>query len=190
MIIAELFSYLKFFGLRISFLFIVLNYYRRENMCGMCEMCGICDTKGNMKCLKTGILAGIAIFVVMWIVSLAAQAIFAYDVLKLDGMRAVTDPIMILFFVYPWVLAFAMTCVYLKIERLLEGDWMAKGKQFGCIIWIVAGIPSAFLIWSSMNYPIGFTISSLVGSLLYMIAGGIVIAWSSKAPKTKAKKKR
>jgi hypothetical protein len=114
-------------------------------------------------------------------------------VLNLGGMRsATTDPIMILFFVYPWVLAFAMTCVYLKIEGLLEGDWMAKGKQFGCIIWVVAGIPSAFLVWSSMNYPIGFTINSLVGSLLYMIAGGIVIAWSNnkKTPKTKAKKKR
>jgi len=149
---------------------------------------GICECNG--KCLKTGILAGIAIFAIMMIASLAAQAIFAYDAVSLAGMRAINDPIMILFFVYPFVLAFAMTCVYCKIEGILKGDWMAKGKQFGLLVWIVAGIPSAFLVWSSMNYPIGFIVNSLIGSLLYMVAGGLVIAWSNKAPKTKAKKKR
>jgi hypothetical protein len=132
------------------------------------------------KFLISGILAGIVIEVLSMIISTAMQAIGNYNVLALGGMRSVNDPIMALFFLYPFVLGFAMTYVYSKMEKQLKGSYVDKGKTFGLTTWILAGLPSAFLVWSSMNYPIGFTISSLVGSLIYMPCAGIAIAWVNK----------
>jgi hypothetical protein len=132
------------------------------------------------KFLVSGILAGIMIEVLSLIISTATQSIWGYNVLALGGMRAVTDPIMALFFVYPFVLGFAMACVYPNIEKEFKGNYVEKGKNLGWMTWILAGLPSAFLVWSSMNYPIGFTINSLIGSLIYMLAAGVTVAWAYK----------
>jgi hypothetical protein len=57
---------------------------------------------------------------------------------------------------------------------------MHNGIALGLLGWIVYGIPSAFIVFSSMSYPIGFTVSSVVGSLVYMVCAGITITRLSK----------
>jgi len=126
--------------------------------------------------LVGGILAGIVIFVISWIFSWLSQTISQYNVLELAGMRAVDDPVAILFFVYPWVLGFALSYVYSYFDKALEGDSTAKGWKFGLLMWIVVSITSAFLVFGSMNYPVGFTVNSVVGPFIYMLVAGIIIA--------------
>ncbi|MFH0859780.1 MAG: hypothetical protein V1921_01125 [Candidatus Altiarchaeota archaeon] len=128
------------------------------------------------KILLSGIVSGFVVAVIFWAASLAAQAIFSYNAAKLDGMRDVKDPVMLLFFLYPWILSFAMTLVYAKIRPTLQGGIVQKGRKFGILVWVVAAVPSAFLVYASMNYPLGFTINSLIGSLLYTVAAGMTIA--------------
>ncbi len=128
------------------------------------------------KILVSGIVSGFVIAVVFWAFSLAAQSVFSYDAMKLGGMRDANDPVVMLFFLYPWVLSFAMTIAYAKIGEVFQGSAVWKGKKLGLLAWLLAGIPSAFLVYTSMNYPCGFTVNSVVGSLVYMIAGGITIA--------------
>jgi len=124
-----------------------------------------------------GVLAGILIEVISMAISWLAQSIWDYDVLKLLGMReTATDPIAILYFVYPWVLGFALVCVYSYFEKALEGNYVAKGWKFGLLMWIVVSISSAFLVFASMDYPVGFTVNSVIGPLIYMLVTGIVIA--------------
>lgn len=123
-----------------------------------------------------GILAGIVIEVISMTFSWLTQSIWQYNVLKLAGMRTINDPVSILFFVYPWVLGFALVCVYLYFEKALEGNYIAKGWKFGLLMWVVVSISSAFLVFASMDYPIGFTVNSVIGPLIYMLVTGIVIA--------------
>jgi len=123
-----------------------------------------------------GILAGIVIEVISLAFSWLAQSIWQYDVLKLAGMRTINDPVSILFFVYPWVLGFALVCVYSYFEKALEGNYVAKGWKFGLLMWVVVSISSAFLVFASMNYPTGFTVNSVIGPLIYMPVTGIVTA--------------
>jgi len=123
-----------------------------------------------------GILAGIVIEVISMGFSWLAQSIWNYDVLKLAGMRTINDPVSILFFVYPWVLGFALVCVYSYFEKALEGNYIAKGWKFGLLMWVVVSISSAFLVFASMDYPIGFTVNSIIGPLIYMLVTGVVIA--------------
>lgn len=132
------------------------------------------------KFLISGILTGIVITIVSTIMNAIISTIWPYNLLSLEGIRSVADPVMILYFLYPWVLGFALVYAYNYIERALKGNYITKGKKFGMLTWIVVSIPSAFLVWSSMNYPIGFTINSVIGSLIYMIATGITIAWVQK----------
>ncbi|MFH1240480.1 MAG: hypothetical protein V1672_04670 [Candidatus Diapherotrites archaeon] len=128
------------------------------------------------KFLISGILAGIAIFIVSFIFDYLVGMFFPYDSFTLGGMRAMEDPMMMFFFLNPWVLGFSMSAVYHYVKDSFKGTTMQKGKSFGLLVWLVAGLPSAFIVYTSMNYPVRFTISSIFGSLLYMVAGAIVIA--------------
>jgi len=123
-----------------------------------------------------GVLSGAGILVVSIIFSWLTQNIWQYNVLELAGMRSIDDPICLLYFVYPWVLGFALSVVYPYFEKDLKGTSITKGWKFGVLMWIVVGITSTFLVFSSMDYPIGFTINSAIGSLLDTLIAGIIIA--------------
>ena len=123
-----------------------------------------------------GILSGVTFFIVGYIFSWITQTIWQYNVLELGGMRSINDPISISYFAYPWVLGITLSYAYSYFDKSIEGDVIKKGLKFGLLMWLVISFTSAFLVFSSMNYPIGFTVDSVIGSLLYMIVGGIVIA--------------
>ncbi len=127
------------------------------------------------KIIVPGIVAGIVILVVSMAISTLAQSIFNYNVLTLAGMRTVDDPIMLLFFLQPFVTGFAMAILYNYTKTSFKGNTMQKGKLLGMLGWFVYGIPSAFIVFTSMNYPIGFTINSVIGSFAYMMAAGWTI---------------
>ncbi len=117
------------------------------------------------------------IFIVSQAVSYVVTAIPAlyFNVLELGGMRGVEDPMMMLFFAHPWILGFAMAIAFQKFRGSFKSTGWCKGKAFGLYVWLLAGLPSAFLVYTSMDYPMGFHVSSVLGSLLYMMAAGIVL---------------
>ena len=128
----------------------------------------------------SGIVAGIVILVLSMIVSTATQALFDYNVMTLVGMRSVNDPISMLFFLHPFVVGLAMAILYDFAKKSFTGTAIRKGTVLGLLGWVVYGIPSAFIVFSSMDYPMGFTVNSVIGSLLYMLGAGITITKLSK----------
>jgi len=128
----------------------------------------------------SGIAAGIVILVLSMIVSTITQALFNYNVLALAGMRSINDPVGMLFFLYPFVVALPIAVLYGFTKRSFTGTAMRKGIVLGLLGWIVYGIPSAFIVFSSMDYPLGFTVNSVIGSLIYMLGAGITITSLSK----------
>ena len=128
----------------------------------------------------SGIVAGIVILVLSMIVSTATQALFDYNVLTLAGMRSVNDPVSMLFFLHPFIVGLAMAILYDFTKKSFTGTAIRKGSVLGLLGWVVYGIPSAFIVFSSMDYPIGFTMNSVIGSLIYMLGAGITITKLSK----------
>jgi hypothetical protein len=128
------------------------------------------------KILVAGLVAGLAIFILSMAFSSLAQWIWDFDMMEIAGMRESDDPVMALFFVHPWVLGFAMAILYTYCGKALEGDFLSKGACFGFLMWIVVGIPSAFLVFTSMDYPVGFTVNSVIGTLIYLLVSGILIS--------------
>jgi hypothetical protein len=130
--------------------------------------------------VTSGLVAGIVVLALSMIISTVTQSLFGYNVLALAGMRSVNDPISILFFLFPFVVGLAMAILYDFTRKSFSGTATRKGVVLGLLGWIVYGIPSAFIVFSSMNYPLGFTVNSVIGSLVYMLGAGITITQLSK----------
>jgi hypothetical protein len=126
------------------------------------------------KIALAGLLAGFAVAVVSWSIQFGIQYFFPYNMLELGGMRSVDDPLMALFFMYPWVMGYAMAVVYPFFAKLVEGE-ENKPLMYALIVWIVSAIPQFFIVFSTMAYPVGFYLNQLVGSFLYTIAAAYVI---------------
>lgn len=127
------------------------------------------------KIVVAGILAGLVIFCLSMAFSSMVQAIWDFNIMELAGMREVNDPLMVLFFVHPWVLGFALAIVYSYCGKALKGTSWRKGGFFGLLMWVVVALPSAVLVFSSMEYPDGFTVNSIIGPLIYLVVAGAVI---------------
>ena len=121
------------------------------------------------------IVAGTLILVVSMVVSAVTQVFLKYDVLTLPGMRSVKDPVSILFFFQPYVVALGLAILYNFAKNNFTRTMIRNGVVLGLLGWILYGIPSAFIVYSSMDYPLGFTVNSVVGPLVYMIGAGITI---------------
>ena len=122
------------------------------------------------------IIVGFIIIFIDIIFGELIQFFWSYDIFDLGGMREIDDPLMLLFFVHPWILGFALTFVYSYFQKALDGTYIGKGIKFGFLMWIVIFVPNAFLVYTSMNYPFGFTVNSVVPPLIYMLLSGIIIA--------------
>ena len=121
------------------------------------------------------IVAGTLILVVSMVVSTVTQVFLKYNVLTLPGMRSADDPVSILFFLQPYVVALGLAILYNFAKNNFTRTMMRNGVVLGLLGWILYGIPSAFIVYSSMDYPIGFTVNSVIGPLIYMLGAGITI---------------
>ena len=128
------------------------------------------------KLVLSGIAGGVVFYILSTIGVAIIQSFAPFNYLDLPGMRQITDPILLFFFLYPFVLSFAMAIAYQKFEPALKGNFVEKGKKFGVMMWLVSSLPSAYIVYTSMNYPLGFTIESFIASFFYMIAVGVTIA--------------
>lgn len=130
------------------------------------------------KIILPGLLAGLINF----IASMAISKIFGviFPVLNLEYQntnlfRLESDPLMLLFFVYPFLLGIILAWFWNKTKSVF-GEGMQGGVKFGFTYWIVATIPGMFVTYSSMPYSLLMVISWLAGGLASGILSGIVFA--------------
>jgi hypothetical protein len=126
------------------------------------------------KIALAGLLAGFAVAVVSWGFQFAVQYFFPYNMLELGGMRTTDDPVMALFFMHPWVIGFTMAAVYPFFTKLIECK-ECKPQMYAVMVWVLSAVPSFFIVFSTMNYPVGFYLNQLIGSFLYTVAAAYVI---------------
>ena len=133
--------------------------------------------------IVAGLIVGFIIIVIDIVIGGILQTILPYNIFQFGGMRTIDDPIMMLFFIHPWVLSFTLSFVYSHFGKSLNGNYITKGWKFGLLMWIVIFIPYTFLVFVSMDYPIGFYLNSIIPPFFYMILSGIVIAKTFKCLK-------
>ena len=128
------------------------------------------------KILIGGIAGGILLFVAQFAFSMVGNLIAPYDVFAIDGMRARDDPLMLLFFAYPFVLSFTSATTFDRVRAALKGSRCGPGLSFGLILFLLVTIPGMFVIFSSMNYPPGFYIGNFLVGIIGFPAVGMLYA--------------
>jgi hypothetical protein len=128
-----------------------------------------------------GLAGGTLLFVLLFGLNMIMNQLIAYDISKFNGMHPMDDPFMMLFFVYPFVLALAAAYVYDAVHPALQGSGMQKGISFGAILLVIVAIPSNFAMYTSMDWPVTFYIGNLIWAVIGFFLTGIIFARIWKA---------
>jgi len=127
------------------------------------------------KIFIAGIAGGVLLFIAQFAFSAIANLVAPYDIFAIGGMRARDDPVMLLFFAYPFVLSFTSAVVFDLVKGALGGSCCGgAGLTFGVVLILLVTVPGMFVIASSMNYPPGFYIGNLLTGLIGFPAIGIL----------------
>jgi hypothetical protein len=129
------------------------------------------------KIILAVILGGILLTASSMIFGVAAAALLPYNIFDIPGMRPVTDPVALLFFLYPFVIAFVSAILYDLLHPVLRGGTVRKGVVFGYLLFILIVIPNQFVIYSSMQYPAGFYLSAILNGMIGYPLFGVLCAW-------------
>jgi hypothetical protein len=122
-----------------------------------------------------GIIVGVILLVLMVTINMMMNLIIPVDLSSYGGMRAMDDPIMLLFFFYPFIVAFAAAIVFDTVEPL-KGMQMQKGLMFGVLLLIIMTIPSLYVMYTSMTWPVAFYISTGFWEAVSFPIAGIIFA--------------
>jgi len=132
------------------------------------------------------ILPGIIVGVVNLILGMLVSYLFmvfpsvAMDYNNASIMRPWSDPIMSLFFLYPFVLGIILAWAWDKAKVLFKGTWAERGAKFGLTIFVIDTIPGMLISYSSFPLSLVTIISWTVSGLICAVAAGIILAKINK----------
>ena len=129
----------------------------------------------NAKNIATGsISAGFFLLLLMVISGCLVNIVLPTDISQYGGMRAMNDPIMTLFYLYPFVIGCAAAIIFDIVKGCLDGTPVRKGQIFGVMLICIMTIPSLFVMYTSMTWPVDFYISTLLWELISFPLMGIL----------------
>jgi hypothetical protein len=136
------------------------------------------------KILISGIVAGITLLVLGIVVGTLFNLIFpslVTEYMNPDLFRPWEDPLMMLFFLHPFILGLILSYVWDKSKSLLKSkDILGRAIPFGLTIWLITSIPGMFITYSSFLVSLPMVISWTINGLIYSIAAGIIFAKMNK----------
>jgi hypothetical protein len=115
----------------------------------------------NVKNTVTGgISTGLVLLILMMVSGFLVNLVLPADISQYGGMRAMNNPIMALFYLYPFVVAFAAATVFDIVNSCLDGTQAGKGLMFGAMLICIMTIPSLYVMYTSMTWPVYFYVST------------------------------
>jgi hypothetical protein len=105
------------------------------------------------KLIKKGLIAGVAILIVGLIFSFGLQALIpSYaEEYKTALFRPWTDPLMMAFFGYPFILGLVAAYLWDLVSSKFSGDYKKKAFEFAKLYFIIATIPGMFITLTTFN---------------------------------------
>ena len=123
-----------------------------------------------------GFAGGTLLLLLLVAINMIVNLVIPYDIMKFGGMRAADDPVLILFFLYPFVIAFSQAIVFDVVKNSLTGNHVQKGFQFSALLILIMTIPSLYVMYTSMNWPIDFYISSMIWEIIgFLMTGALYV---------------
>lgn len=95
-------------------------------------------------------------------------------------IRPWSDPLMSLFFLYPFVLGVLLAWFWDKVKDAFRGSPVHRGFAFGWAYAVIAGVPGMLMTYSSFVLSIWTILSWLVSSFITAILGAMILAKMNK----------
>ena len=121
----------------------------------------------------------------MFVINVMVNVIIPADISMYGGMTATDDPVMILFFFYPFIVAFAAAILFDVVKDCLMGTPVQKGLMFGALLLVIMTVPNLYMMITSMTRPIDLFISTTTREIMSFPLRGILFC---KNPKTLIKR--
>jgi hypothetical protein len=134
------------------------------------------------KIVWPGLVAGFAMLIVGMIISFLMQWIFPSLAAEYASglMRPWTDPLMTVFFLYPFILGIALAWAWNKSKSLFKGTPAQRGRAFGWSVVIISTIPGMFVTYTSFNISFLMVFGWLLNGIVYSLIAGCIFARMNK----------
>ena len=128
------------------------------------------------KIIWPGLFVGVIALVLNMIVNYAFMLIPSVKADYYSGfMRSWQDPLMMVFFLYPFILGIVFAWLWDTTKSSFKGKM--RGCYFGWILFFLTTVPGMFITYTSFNLSfltiLGWTISGLLTAKI----AGFVLAW-------------
>ncbi len=123
------------------------------------------------KILIPGLAAGVVILVASLVLMQAFEALIPglAAEYRTPLFRPWSDPLMMLFFLYPFVLGVSFAWLWLKTKKVWESPY-----EMALAYFTVATIPGMFATITSMPYSFAMVATWTLGGLIYVLCAAIV----------------
>lgn len=134
------------------------------------------------KIIFPGIIIGVVTLAIGMLISylFMLSPVVNADYYNASLMRPWSDPIMCLFFLYPFIQGIALAWAWSKSKGLFKGNVKQRGMRFGLAIWIIATIPGMLVTYSSFKLSLLTVLSWTLSGLISLIAAGCILARMNK----------
>ena len=133
--------------------------------------------------MKKVVIPGLIIGVLILIVSMAINYLMNLVLPSLQaeyqgsGMfRPWSDPLMQIYFAYPFIVGLVLAWLWDKVKGLLSGGMWSKVLQLTWGYFLVATLPGMFITYSSFNISLGMVLSWTVMGVINVIIAGLVLS--------------
>jgi hypothetical protein len=138
----------------------------------------------RMKKILNGLLAGVAMLVVGFGFSQLYDFLFPSVAAAYQNgaiFRPWSDPLMMLYFLYPFVLGVALSFFWGMAKGMFKGKnvW-ERGVKFGLMYFVIAGIPGMLVTYSTFKVSLVMIMSWLISGFLAAFVAGVIFAWLDK----------
>jgi hypothetical protein len=127
-----------------------------------------------------GVVAGVVMLVAAVVVGLLtslALPSMAKEYENTNLFRSMSDPIMLLYFVYPFLLGVALAWVWDRTKGVIgEGSIWMRGGKFARTFWIVSALPGILMSYSSFPISLALALSWLLSSMVQLLCAGYIYA--------------
>jgi hypothetical protein len=132
------------------------------------------------KIVVSGLVTGVVIFVVSMALSQLINIVFPTlpkEYVNGKLFRPWTDPLMLLYFLYPFLLGLVLSWAWSKTKKIVCGKTIwKKGACFGLAYCLIASVPGMFITLSTFQVSLLMVLSWAVTGLVEAVVAGVILA--------------
>lgn len=124
---------------------------------------------------KAGIVAGVFILILGVILNFLVMALvpsLASQYQNTSIFRPWSDPLMMLYFAYPFIVGFVLFYLWKKVT--LHGNGFDKALNFAKVYFVIATIPGMFITYTSFQLSLLMIIVWAINGFLQALVAGLI----------------